>query len=274
MWSFNLWLLTESGRFDREGFNALFDRQLDQLLPHVTDARRRVALERMKGSNWIGYILTAVRNAGVRGDREQEEAAHDVAVHLLVSPGRLFAGYDPDHSGPMAARFALAVRNAVLNLRRSRRRNRDDRAVGIGPGEGEIAADKIPDRRAAAGHDDEIMRAFLEFVRRDVGEVAARMLSLKVAEELSQRELVRRPEFAGLGEWGVRKLMGQITDAARAFARRHGDDEFRYKVERLVSVPRRQDEWAGWSPLDPATISRRPSRRSHHEQLPHLQLFR
>jgi hypothetical protein len=38
--------------------------------------------------------------------------ARDVIVQLLVSPGQLFAGYG-DTSGPMEARFRIAVQNAV-----------------------------------------------------------------------------------------------------------------------------------------------------------------
>ncbi len=91
------------------------------------------------------------------------------------------------------------------------------------------------------------MRAFVGFVRREVGEVAARMLSLKVEEELSQRDVIKHPEFKGMGEWGVRKLMGRIRDAAARFARRQGDGEFLYKVERLVGATRTTLEWSGWS---------------------------
>jgi hypothetical protein len=111
----------EGVRFDREAFNAVFRRQLDVLLPRVTDDRRRSSLERVHGTDFVGYILAALRNAGLGDDRDREEAAHDVIVQLLVSPGQLFTGYDPDRSGPMEARFALSVRNAVSNVVRSRR---------------------------------------------------------------------------------------------------------------------------------------------------------
>ena len=129
---FRLWLmLLESGRFDRDGFNALFRDQLARLLPRVTDERRRASLERMRGTDFVAYILAALRNAGLGDDRDREEAAHDVVVQLLVQPGQLFSGYDPDRSGPMEARFGLSVRNAVLNVVRSlRRREPMSRAVG------------------------------------------------------------------------------------------------------------------------------------------------
>jgi hypothetical protein len=150
----------------------------------------------------------------------------------------------------MHARFALAVRNAVLNLRRSRRRDHDQRAIGIGPDDGQIAVDAIPDRRRA-DEEEEVMRAFVAFVRREVGEVAARLLTVKLENELSQRDMISHPEFLGLGEWRVRQIMTQIKDVAVVFARRQADDGFLHAVERILGrMTRRQRpvaEWSGWS---------------------------
>ena len=85
---FKLWLLVlESGRFDHDGFNDVFRRQLAELLPRVSDARRRAGLEAMRGFDFVAYILAALRNAGFGDQHEREQAAHDVIVQLLVSPG-------------------------------------------------------------------------------------------------------------------------------------------------------------------------------------------
>ncbi len=228
---FKTWLLlVESGRFDRDGFNALFRRQLAELLPRVTDERRRASLEAMRGTDFVAYILAALRNAGLGDDRDREEAAHDVIVQLLVSPGKLFAGYDPDRSGPMEARFSLSVRNAVSNVLRSRRRREPmNRAIG--------AVDAVPDRRREDA--DDVMAAFLKFLRAEAGDDAVRLLTVKLDDDLSQRDVIRHPAFAGLGEWRIRRLMTQIKDAATAFARRQGDDGFLTMIQRLTA---RQDE--------------------------------
>src|SRR5262249_61086129 len=104
MEGFRLWLLVlESGRFDRDGFNDLFRQQLAELLPRVNDAGRRAGIDAMREFDFVAYILAALRNAGFADQQEREQAAHDVVVNLLVSPGRLFAGYG-DQSGPMEAR--------------------------------------------------------------------------------------------------------------------------------------------------------------------------
>jgi hypothetical protein len=232
---FKLWLLlVEGGRFDRAAFNDVFRRQLDALLPKVTDQRRRASLERVRDMDFVGYILTALRNAGLGDDRDREEAAHDVVVQLLVQPGQLFSGYDPDRSGPMEARFALSVRNAVLNVLRSRRRREPlSRAVG-GTG-----VEAVPDRRRV--EDGEVLIAFLRFLKAEVGDDAVKLLTAKMDDGLSQRDLVRHPDFKGMGEWRIRRLMARIRDAAVAFAERQGDDAVLAAINRLT----RADEWAG-----------------------------
>lgn len=234
---FKLWLvLVESGQFDRQAFNDVFRDQLARLLPRVTDERRRASLERMRGTDWVAYILAALRNAGLGDDRDREEAAHDVVVQLLVSPGQLFAGYDPATSGPMEARFSLSVRNAVRNVLRSRRRREPmSRAVG-GTG-----VEAVPDRRRDG--DDGVLAAFLRYLKAEVGDDAVRLLAVKMDDGLSQRDVIRHPEFKDMGEWRVRRLMGRIKDAATAFAERQGDEQILAAINRLT----RTDEWCGGS---------------------------
>src|SRR4051812_31793448 len=119
---FSVWLLVESGRFDKAGFNELFRVQLVALRPRITNPEQRAALERLLKIDWVAYILRALGHAGVRHVQDREQAAHDIVVRLLVKPGNLFRGYDPDGGAPLDARFKVAVRNAVANLRRSRGR--------------------------------------------------------------------------------------------------------------------------------------------------------
>jgi len=188
----------------------------------------------MRGTDFVGYILTALRNAGLGADRDREEAAHDVVVQLLVLPGQLFSGYDPDRSGPMEARFALSVRNAVLNVLRSRRRREPlSRAVG-GTG-----VEAVPDRRRA--EDGDVLAAFMRYLQAEVGDDAVKLLTVKMDDDLSQRDLVRHPEFKDMGEWRVRRLMARIRDTAVKFAERQGDDAVLAAITRLT----RADEWAG-----------------------------
>lgn len=230
MTTFDLWLLlVESGRLDRDGFNDVFRRQLAELLPTVADGGRRASLEAMQDTDFIGYILAALRNAGFADQQEREQAAHDVVVYLLVQPGQLFTGYDAATNGPMEGRFRLAVQNAVRNLLRTRRRRQPaSRAVSIGYAAGEVPADAIPDRHR---NDDEVLAAFRDFLRREVGEDAVRLLDQRL-DGVSLRQLAGHQGF-GSG-WALRRLMRQVREAALAFARRQGDDEFLHAIERLA----------------------------------------
>jgi hypothetical protein len=230
---FKLWLLVlESGRFDHDGFNDVFRRQLAELLPTVADGGRRASLEAMQDTDFVGYILAALRNAGFADQQEREQAAHDVVVYLIVSPGQLFAGYG-DSSGTMEARFRIAVQNAVRNMNLSRRRREPlARAVRIGDGAGELPVHAIPDRRHD-DHDGEVMTAFRDYLADELGEVAVTLLDRRL-DGVSLRQLVRDPAFTNSPAWELRRLLRSVRDAALAFARRHGDDEFLAAIERLT----------------------------------------
>jgi hypothetical protein len=198
----------------------------------VNDAGRRAGIDAMRGFDFVAYILAALRNAGFADQQEREQAAHDVVVNLLVSPGRLFAGYN-DSSGPMEARFRLSVQNAVRNLLRTRRRRQPlTRAIGIGPAAGEMPAHSIPDRHRHDDLDDETLTAFRAYLGRAVGEDAVRLLDRRL-DGISLRQLAGNQGF-GSG-WALRRLMQRVREAALAFARRHGDDEFLAAIERLTA---------------------------------------
>jgi hypothetical protein len=227
MTGFQNWFLLEGGRLDRDGFNALFRDQLDELLPRVTDPRRRSALLGMREFDWMGYVLTAVRNAGIVGEADREAAAHEVAVHLLVQPGKLFTGYSPDASGPMPARFTVAVRNAVRNALRSRSRRRTKVS-----GELADAATAPPDLGRRRIDEDDLFTAFRVQLRRALGRIAVEFLDLRL-RGLSSRQIVRRTKFARLGRWRVRRLIAAIRAEAEAFARRT-DDGFAAVIDRVL----------------------------------------
>jgi hypothetical protein len=245
MTTFDLWLLLiESGRFDRDGFNDVFREQLAELLPTVADEGRRASLEAKQGFDFVGYILAALRQAGFTDQREREQAAHDVVVYLLVQPGQLILGYNADTNGPMEAEFRIAVRNAIRNLLRTRRRQPDSRTISIGHGAGELPVDAIPDRHH---DDDEVLPAFRDFLRQEVGEDAVQLLDRRL-DGISLRQLAGE-EGIGLSGWALRRLVQRVREAALAFARRQGDEGFLRAVGRLL--PSQQQESFWWSPPRP-----------------------
>lgn len=166
----------------------------------------------MRAFDFVAYILAALRNVGFGDQREREEAAHDVIVQLLVSLGQLFADYG-DTSGPMEARFRIAVQNAVRNLLRTRRRRQTmTRAIGIGPAVGEVPAHAIPDRRHD-DLDDDVLTAFRDYLADELGQDAVTLLDRRLAG-VSLRQLVGDPAFSRSSAWALRRLMASVRDAA------------------------------------------------------------
>lgn len=226
MTGFKLWLLVlEGGRFDRDEFNRLFSDQLAELLPRVRDAGRRAGLDALRDFDFVSYILAALRNAGFADAQEREQAAHDVIVYLPVQPGRLVAGYG-DTSGPMEARFRIAVQNAVQNLIRGRRRRHPAMSIG------EVPAHAVPDRRHD-DHDSEVMTAFRDYLADELGEDAVTLLDRRLDGALL-RQLEGDSAFTRSSAWALRRLMASVRDAAVEFARQQGDDEFLAAIERLT----------------------------------------
>lgn len=77
------------------------------------------------------------------------------------------------------------------------------------------------------------MTAFRDYLADELGEDAVTLLDRRL-DGVSLRQLARDPAFNGSSAWALRRLMTSVRDAALAFARRHGDDEFLAAVERLT----------------------------------------
>lgn len=102
------------------------------------------------------------------------------------------------------------------------------RARGLG------VAKVVPDRRQDA--DDDILAAFLQFLKAEVGDDAVKLLTIKSDDDLSHRDEIRHTQFKGMGEWHIRRLMDRIRDAARAFAKRHSDDMILAAINRVAPL--------------------------------------
>jgi hypothetical protein len=59
--------------------------------------------------------------------------------------------------------------------------------------------------------------------------------------EKDQRNVIRNPECKGMDEWGIRRVMARIRDAAVEFADCQGDHAVLAAINRLT----RTDEWCG-----------------------------
>jgi hypothetical protein len=211
--------------------------RISEVLPKVVEEPRRQILEKMRDFDWTRYILASLRNAGFTDPRDQEEKAHDIIVYLLVSPGGLFKGYDPDLSGPIDARFKLSVHNAVRNVRRryAIRQKYKPRLQSIGNEPGEMPAEALPARWDNG--DEELIRDFRAMLRERGSGLLLAVFDRKMAG-YSLRQLVRLPEFASVGEWGIRNALEQIRSAVHSYAKSSGDEDF---LHRVMSTLREQE---------------------------------
>ncbi|MFO0865015.1 MAG: hypothetical protein U0744_10250 [Gemmataceae bacterium] len=82
--------------------------------------------------------------------------------------------------------------------------------------------------------DDEVLAAFRAFLRHEVVEDGVRLLDRRLAG-MSLRQIARDQAFSGLTAWALRRLVQRVREAARAFARRHGDEEFLAAIERRTA---------------------------------------
>ena len=131
--------------FDTKQYNTLFDSELEKAIARVRDPACRQALERLRGFNWLSYIVGSVWHAGFRDQRERDEKAHEIVVKLLL--GKLFRGYDERIHGPLELRFRRSVGNAIRNIvekEKARRRNVPTVSISQEFSPGSVTAEEFP----------------------------------------------------------------------------------------------------------------------------------
>ena len=224
--NFHLWLLLREN-FDPAAYDDLFNRELAAVLPMVRsdDDRQRLASLR---SGWTNYIAACLRNAGFREQGDLEERIHDVVVKLLVSPGRLFRGYDAGQHGPLDLRFKRSVSNAVKNVV-EKEKNRK-RFLPPAP----LHADSIP-ARPEQEHDGTIIEKFRNLLQTRLGDLAVAIFNARL-EGRQTKDLVGLPELDRPSRHVVKRVVQEIKTAARDYAQRLDAPDFPRRVERLLDA--------------------------------------
>jgi hypothetical protein len=224
--NFHLWLLLREN-FDPAAYDDLFNRELAAVLPLVRsdDDRQRLASLR---NGWTNYIAACLRNAGFREQGDLEERIHDVVVKLLVSPGRLFRGYDAGQHGPLDLRFKRSVSNAVKNVV-EKEKNRK-RFLPPAP----LHADLVPARRQQED-DGAIIEKFRNFLQTRSGDLAVAIFNARL-EGRQTKNLVGLPELDRPSRHFVKRTVQEIKTAARDFAQRSNDPDFLRHVDRMMDA--------------------------------------
>ena len=217
-------LLEAASYFDPAEYNAVFEKELDDLLERINDEEARQQILALQGFDWSSYILNSLKRAGIKDDDAQQEDFHEIAVRLLVSPGKLFQ-WNPEEHGPLAFRFKSSVWNAIRNIV-EKRRNRRKWMVNADPA---AIAERTPER---ASQSHEIIDVFRKLVKERLGNLAAEILD----QRLSGDETKKLVGIGTASAFYVKKAVGEIKELAGRFAARIGDQSFADMVSRAMEA--------------------------------------
>jgi hypothetical protein len=220
--------------FDPAQYNALFDSELEKVIARVRDPAHRQVLERLKGFDWLSYIIGSVWHAGYRDQRERDEKAHEIVVKLLL--GKLFHGYDPRIHGPMELRFRRSVGNAVRNLvakEKTRRRYLPSVPIAQEFVPGSVTAEELP-APPARDDDEKVVEDFRELVRKRLGDLAVAVLDARLDGE-ETKSLVGCVSLGSPGKWTIKKVVQDVKRLAREYALGIGDPQLLRGIERAMA---------------------------------------
>jgi hypothetical protein len=221
--------------FDAAQYNSLFDEELEKVIARTSHPAHRQALERLRGFDWLSYIVGSVWHAGFRDQRERDEKTHDIVVKLLT--GRLFRGYDPSHHGPMELRFRRSVGNAIRNIvekEKTRRRNIPTTPISQEFVPGSVTAEELP-ARSPPEDDDKVIDDFRELVRKRLGGLGVAILDARL-DGIETKALVGSPALGSPGRWTVKRVVAGIKQMAKEYALGIGDPELLRRIEKAMEA--------------------------------------
>ena len=107
-------LLENAEYFDPVAYNPIFDGELTKLAQSQgPDVQQQI--EEFRSFDFGNYIARSLVRAGFRGD-DVQQYCQDIVMKLLLSPGKLFKGWNPAKSGPLERRFRASVWNSIRNI--------------------------------------------------------------------------------------------------------------------------------------------------------------
>jgi hypothetical protein len=226
---FRLWLLLAEHDLNPAEYNALFDRELERLLPRISNPDERNRLQAMLGMGWTNYIAGALRNGGFHDQADLQEKIHDVIVKLLVSPGGLFRNYDEARHGPFDLRWKRSVGNAVRNVAEKEATRR--RRIPTVPIDQEFRMD-VPDR-ASRETDEGVIEDFRRLVWNRLGQLGLGILDARLNGE-ETKSLVGQSGLGSPSHFAVKQMVQQIKTLAVEFGRQRGDPTFLWQITRAL----------------------------------------
>ena len=225
-------LLEAADYFNPSDYNQIFDGQLEKLIHRLPNGEARQQAMAMKGFDWANYIVRSLQRSGFKDD-DIQEFFHQLVVKMLISPGRLFAGWEPQRHGPLDRRYRRSIWNGIRNAQ-EKTKNRRRWMTSHDPS---IMAGQFPGR---APYSD-LIDQFRSLVAEKLGPLAAAILDRKIAGEDSSK-MVGRAEFGMASAYYIRRETSALKRLAQQFASQSGDPAFLGMVNRAFSAERQTVE--------------------------------
>ena len=209
-------LLEHAEFFDPQSYNAVFEAELEKLIARIHNPELRQQVSALRGFDFSGYLAGSLRKAGFRDD-EAQEGFHSIVIKLLVSPGKLFSGWNPKKHGPLERRFRRSVWNGIRNLAEKSR----NRRKWIQSADPTMMADRFAARRAYSG----LLDDFRKLVSERLGNLALAILDAKLSGE-DAKSLVGNAELGNPSIYNIKREMGALKKLGQKFAVQTGNITF------------------------------------------------
>ena len=222
-------LLESAKFFSPSDYNQIFDGQLEKLIHRLPDDEARQTATAMKGFEWANYIVRSLQRSGFKDDDAVQEHFHQIAVKLLVSPGGLFARWEPERHGPLERRFRTSVWNAIRNIVQ-KRQNWRKWMTAVDP-------TTMAGQFAGRAPYSDLIDQFRNLVAQRLGPLAAAILDQKLAGE-DAIKMVGKAEFGTPSAYYIKAETRAIKELAQQFAQQTGDPVFLNKLVKAMDSER------------------------------------
>ena len=186
----------------------------------------REQIESMRDFDFGAYISRSLARAGFTGDNLQEHF-HALVVRLLLRPGKLFRGWNPERSRPAGSKAKSATWNGIRNIA-EKERNRRKWTTNTDPG---VMADRFAGKQP---HSSPIIDQFRRLVADRLGPLAAAILDWRLdGREIKDLIGIGNPELGSpITAHALKRETRYIKQLAHDFAKTHDDPGFLNAVER------------------------------------------
>lgn len=217
-------LLESVEYFDPQSYNLVFNGELEKVLARIHNPDLRQQVSGLRGFDWGNYISRSLLRAGFKDD-DQQEAFHQIAIKLLVEPGKLFTGWEPKRHGPLDRRFRKSVWNAIRNIQ-EKSRNRRKWMNAVDP---VVMAGQYAGKQPYS----DLIDQFRQLVAQRLGKTALAILDQRLAGE-DVKNLVGMSTIGTPSAFIIKREIRAIKELARRF----GDSTFSGMVAKAMDLER------------------------------------